>query len=258
MPEVVYPVSDGKPMAETDGHRQLMTDTVETLREFYRAEERIYVSGNNFLYWEEGNPKACVSPDVYVVFGVGNQLRDCYQAWKENGRLPGVVFEFTSRKTQRMDVQRKGPIYEQVLRVPEYFRFDPTGDYLNPRLQGQRLIGRRYVPLELVEGRLRSEQLALDLVMEGPRLRLYDPRRGEWLLTPAEQAAARVRAELAAREAEAARAAAEAARVTAEAARATETARRHEAEAARDAIEAERMALQAELETLRRRLGSSP
>jgi hypothetical protein len=40
----------------------------EALKTFFAATGRIaYVSGNNFLYWQEGDPKKCVSPDGYVV-----------------------------------------------------------------------------------------------------------------------------------------------------------------------------------------------
>ncbi len=119
------------------------------------------------MFWEEGNPKARLSPDAYVVFGVPNHLRDSYKSWEEGGRLPDVVFEFTSRKTQREDTDTKLPRYETTLRTPEYFLFDPTGDYLRPRLQGYRLESGRYVRLELVDDRLHSERLGLDLVQEG-------------------------------------------------------------------------------------------
>jgi Uma2 family endonuclease len=200
-----YPTSDGKPMAETDRHRDLGVYFIEALKRFFRERPEVYVSGNNFVYYEEGNPRAVVSPDVYVVFGVPMKQRDCYMAWLEGGRLPDVVFEFTSKKTRREDVQLKGPRYERVLRVPEYFLFDPTGDYLKPRLQGFRLQGGAYVPLEVVDGRLHSERLGLDLVQEHQWLRLFDPVRGEWLPTYQEEAAraeaaeaevARLRAEL--------------------------------------------------------------
>jgi len=186
--KVFYPTRDGRPMGETDKHRDLMIYTIEALKARYAAQPDVYVSGNNFLYWEEGNPKARISPDAYVVFGVAMRQRDLYKAWEEGGHLPDVVFEFTSKKTRREDTHTKLPRYEQVLRVPEYFQFDPTGDYLKPRLQGFRLVGDRYVAQELVEDRLRSEQLGLDLVQEGERMRLYDPVRREWLLTPVEQA----------------------------------------------------------------------
>lgn len=71
----VYPTSDGKPMAETDKHADLMVYAKEALRLYFanRAAD-VYVSGNNFVFWKEGNPRAKVSPDVYVVFGAAHLL----------------------------------------------------------------------------------------------------------------------------------------------------------------------------------------
>ena len=185
---VIYPTRDGKPMAETDKHREIATYFIQALKAYYADRSDVYVSGNNFVFWEEGNPKARLSPDAYVVFGVPGHLRDSYKSWEEGGRLPDVVFEFTSRKTQREDTDTKLPRYQSVLRTPEYFLFDPTGDYLRPRLQCYRLEGGRYVRLELVDDLLHSEQLGLDLVQEGENLRLFDPARGQFLYTPLEQA----------------------------------------------------------------------
>ncbi len=238
--EVVYPVSDGKPMAESDLHQQLMIYFIEALRQHFRNDPLVYVAGNNFLYWEQGNPRAAISPDTYVVFGVPMELRDCYMAWKLGGRLPDVVFEFTSKKTRREDVWKKRPIYEQTLKVSEYFQFDPTGDYLRPRLQGFRLVDGSYVPLEVIDGRLHSERLGLDLVQDGNWLRIFDPARGEWLLTPQEHAQ-RSKMETIRSQAEAHRAEVEAKRAESEAQRAQQA-------------EARATGLETELEALRRRL----
>src|SRR5438094_947435 len=98
-----YPSSDGKPMAETDKHRDLGVYAIEALKARYSDRQDVYVSGNNFIYFEEGNPKARVSPDCYVMFGVEMRQRDSYMTWKEGGKMPSVVFEFTSRKTQKED-----------------------------------------------------------------------------------------------------------------------------------------------------------
>jgi len=227
---IEYPTSDGKPMAESDRHRDLGFYVIEALKAYFADRPDVYVSGNNFIYWEEGDPRTVVSPDAYVVFGVPMRQRDCYKAWEEEGRLPDVVFEFTSRKTRKEDTDKKRPLYEEQLRVREYFLFDPTGDYLKPRFQGFRLMEGRYVPLEVVDGRLRSQLLGLDLVVRGEELRLYDPARERWLLTYREEA------ERAAREEE--RAAREEERATQEAQRA-------------DSAEAELARLRAELEALR-------
>lgn len=183
---VVYPTADGNPMAETDEHRDLMVYFIEALKAFFAALRNVYVSGNNFVFYEAGNPKKKVAPDVYLVFGVPMRQRRSYKAWEEGGRLPEVIIEFTSRKTRKTDTNVKRPLYETILRVPEYFLFDPTGDYLKPRFQGYRLVDGLYIALEMVDGRIHSERLELDLVMDGSRLRLFDPRRQEWLLTPEE------------------------------------------------------------------------
>ena len=76
-------------MAETDKHRRLMSYVTDALEVYYADRPDVYVSGNNFVFWEEGNPKARISPDGYVVFGVPQRQRDSYMAWKEGGHLPG-------------------------------------------------------------------------------------------------------------------------------------------------------------------------
>jgi Uma2 family endonuclease len=186
-------------MAEDEKHRRQMTDCIDGLEYFFVKRQDVRVGGNDFLYWEEGNPKARISPDCYVIFGVQKKARPNFKAWEEGEHLPSVVFEFTSKKTRHEDVRKKRPLYEQVLKVSEYFQFDPTGDYLKPRLQGLRLRDGVYEAIPLVNDRMVSEQLGLELVLEGERLRFWDPVKGEWLLSAAELAAARA-AEIEARE----------------------------------------------------------
>src|ERR1700676_31204 len=59
-----YPTSDGKPLAETDWHRDLMVLLIEMLRAFYQG-QRVYVSGNLLVFYERGNRRRHVSPDVF-------------------------------------------------------------------------------------------------------------------------------------------------------------------------------------------------
>lgn len=180
--EVYYPASDGKPMAETEYHRDLMIYFISALIEFFDENPDVYVSGNNLLYYVEGNPHKSVSPDCYVVFNVDKRLRDLYKVWEE-GKTPSVVFEFTSKTTRREDTEKKRPLYEQILRVDEYFLFDPTEDYLDPVLQGYRLKDGVYTLIPLVDGKIKSEQLGLEFVTEGKLLRIINPETGQPLLT---------------------------------------------------------------------------
>jgi Uma2 family endonuclease len=192
---LVYKESDGKPMAEADKHADMMIYCREALRLHYAAHPDVYVAGNNFVHYQEGNTKAYISPDVYVVFGVDKRQRNSYKVWEEGGHTPVVVFEITSKSTQGEGVGRKRRIYEQVLQVPECFLFDPTGDYLHPRLQGYRLVEERYVPMELENESLHSEVLHLDLVPQGETLWLHDPTTAENLPTLLQEHQARVQAE---------------------------------------------------------------
>jgi hypothetical protein len=117
-----------------------------------------------------------------------------------------VVIELTSSSTRREDTRQKFELYRDVLRVPEYFLFDPLGDYLSPRFQGYRLTAGEYRPMRPTDGRLRSRQLGLLLQSDGQDLRLVDPATGNRLPTQAEARLAEAEARRAA-EAEARRAA---------------------------------------------------
>jgi Uma2 family endonuclease len=186
---VDYPTSDGKPMAETDRHRQVMMDLITTLEDRFAADPNVYVTGNLLLFYEEGNRRKHVSPDAFIVHGVPKlPPRDYYLLWKE-GKGPDVVIEVTSKTTRREDQTKKPVLYRDVLKVSEYFQFDPTEDYLKPPMQGHRLVEGQYVAIAPVEGRLPSALLGLHLERRGTELRLYDPISGRWLLTRAERAA---------------------------------------------------------------------
>jgi Uma2 family endonuclease len=191
--EIEYPTGDGKPMAETDVHRQDMVDLIDTLGHHFAHEPRVYVSGNLLLYYVEGNPRKHVAPDVLVAFDVPKvPPRDYYLVWKE-GKAPDVIFEITSKSTKREDKKTKKELYRDVLEVTEYFQFDPTEDYLKPPLQGFRLVDGEYISIELVNGRLPSQVLGLHLERDGKELRLFDPVTGLRLLTAEERAEAEKR-----------------------------------------------------------------
>src|SRR5262245_61346495 len=136
-PQVHYPEADGKPIAETDVHIDVLIYLREALKDYFRDAPQVYVAGNMLLYYEEGNPAACVAPDVFVVQGVAKRERRTYRLWEE-GQPPTVVFEITSRGTRLEDLGTKRVLYA-MLGIREYFLYDPLGEYLRPPLQGYRL-----------------------------------------------------------------------------------------------------------------------
>ena len=246
--EIDYPESDGKPMAETPIHMQVMWDVINVLIAWF-AKRRVYVWGNMFLYYVLGDPRKSVSPDVMVVKGVNKaRKRRTFKVWEENNRTPSVTIEITSRKTRREDTVTKFALYQDVLKVREYFLFDPFAEYLDPPLKGYRLRNGVYQPIQAIDGRLPSRELGLHLEANGDELRLWDPATQQWLPTQKE---AHQQAEEARQQAEAQRHQAEAQRQQAEAQRQQAEAQRQQAEAAQR-LEAEaRQQAQAETERLR-------
>ena len=242
---VVYPCSDGQPMAETEIHGACMMYVTYALRRYFarRGRADVHVGSNNFLYYERGNPRAVVSPDVYVVVGAPAHLRDTYLLWNEP-KGPDFVLEVTSASTRRVDERRKRGVYA-ALGVTEYFLYDPRAEYLTPALRGFRLHDGEYRALPAVTVlsnrgvAVVSEVLGLELRddREARMVRLRDPATGEKLPTYEEADWAREE-EAAARRATEMRLAQEAAaRRAAEVRLAQEGASRQEEAAARRAAE---------------------
>ncbi len=182
-PEIVYPSSDGEPVAESFVHLYALLATLEVLRQ-YLDEQQAVVLANQFLYYSQGFPKLRVAPDVMVIFGVEPGDRDNYKIWQE-GEVPSVVFEMTSKGTRANDETFKKTLYAQ-LGVQEYWLFDPRGEWLEPALQGYRLHRDEYEPI--TDGH--SEVLKLRLEAEGQLISFYRDGTGEKLLIPGELATA--------------------------------------------------------------------
>jgi Uma2 family endonuclease len=200
--DVEYPESDGKPIGETDLHRDWMVRILELLKHRYRG-ERVYVSSDLLVYFHEGVPREFVVPDVFVVLGCDPRRREVFKTWVE-GRGPDVVWEVTSRSTRRNDEEFKPQTYARI-GVKEYFLYDPTSDYLVPPLRGFRMTesGYREIQAEPSVGpaRLFCRELGILHHLEGGELVMTDSRTGERLLTGEEAEAAARQAETAARQA---------------------------------------------------------
>lgn len=187
-------------MAESDFQLHPLIYTINALQAFFSDRPDVYVAGNMFVYYEEGNPKAVVAPDVFVVFGVPNHDRSSYKVW-EAGKAPDFVLEITSLATRTQDQGPKRGIYA-YMGVREYFQADPTGDYLKPPLQGQQLAGDHYAPLPSAasfggEWRAYSAVLQLELRLNPAtgELRFYDPSARRILPSYQEQQVELVRKE---------------------------------------------------------------
>ena len=177
-PTLVYPESDGEPMAETGRHVRGLLDMIDTIDRIFRDVPDVHVCGNMFLYYEEGNPRKVISPDVFMVRGVSKKELRTYKTWEQQPYLD-LVIEFASPSTFTRDFAEKKQIYEQILRVKEYYIYDPYHE-IQPSFAGFRLVDGSYEEIAFVEGRLPSETLGLELGERDGVLRLYDPVKRTW------------------------------------------------------------------------------
>jgi Uma2 family endonuclease len=195
---IEYPESDGKPMGETDLHRDWMIRILDILRYRYRR-QKVYLASDLLVYYEEGATNKYVVPDVFFVADCPPGRRRTFKIWEE-GRVPDVVFEVTSLGTRREDEIFKLRVYAR-LGVKEYFLYDPTSDYLQPPLQGYRLVDDSYRRIASNDaGDLQSERLDVRMRLEQGELVMIDAATGQTLLSEAEAERAARQAERAARE----------------------------------------------------------
>ncbi len=105
----------------------------------------------------------------------------------EQGKPPDFVLEVASASTGRRDTVDKRFIYA-ALDIPEYWRFDETGQFHGARLAGDRLVGEQYQPIPIVElpdGSLQGHSaiLNVDIRWVHGQLVWCDPASGDPVAT---------------------------------------------------------------------------
>jgi len=205
-PKIVYPESDGKPMADNTKQLEAIVYLYDNLCALFADREDVFVAADLFWYPVEGHPEIRTAPDVMVVLGRPKGHRPSYKQWEEDGVAPQVVFEVLSPSNRPSDLIEKYLFYRQY-GVQEYYLYDPDRGVLDgwTRKEGD------LKPVEQMEGWV-SPLLGVRFTLEGDALVLYRPdgerfipyvelrRRMEQAQREAEQE--RLRAEQAQREAE--------------------------------------------------------
>jgi Uma2 family endonuclease len=148
---------------DSERHRrqmELLINTIEPwLKERYERTGRgAYVGGDMFVYFsiEQVRSNDVRGPDVFVTLDVEPGERKSWVVWDE-GKGPDIVIELLSESTRNFDKTGKKAIYQDKLRVPEYYWFDPK----NPDdFAGFALGGGLYHPIAPdEEGRVPSSNL---------------------------------------------------------------------------------------------------
>lgn len=187
--DILYPEDDGKPMAASDLHRNQLIRTLHVIEAYYASDPTVYVSGDLFIYYEEGVPTQSISPDVMVSFGVGMKQRRTYKVWEE-GKTPEFVMEFSSKNTFEKDLTEKIEIYAS-LSIQNYFLYDAEDLYLPSQLMGYELVDGNYVDLPQSNNGIHATSIGLNFQVLDEGLGVYNPSTSEWLQTPVEREAQR-------------------------------------------------------------------
>ncbi|MBL8865367.1 MAG: Uma2 family endonuclease [Planctomycetia bacterium] len=137
--EIVYPESDGKPMADNTLQWDWMVKIVGELREMFAGQE-VFVAGDLFWYPVQGSPNIVTAPDGLVAFGRPHGYRGSYKQWEEDNIAPQVVFEVLSPNNTYGEMDEKRAFYEKY-GVEEYYFIDPYENEVEIYLRrGKRLI----------------------------------------------------------------------------------------------------------------------
>jgi Uma2 family endonuclease len=179
--EVIYPDSDGQPMADNTKQFRWIVVIKENLELLFSDRPDVFVAGDLLWYPVEGDNKLRQAPDVLVVFGRPKGDRGSYRQWQEGNIAPQVVFEILSPGNRFGEMLRKLEFYQRY-GVEEYYLYDP--DQLE--LTGLLRAGDKLELLQSMEGWV-SPRLQIRFQPTEAGLEIYRPD-GERFLTYVELA----------------------------------------------------------------------
>ena len=218
-----YPYSDGHFEMEGDFHSGPLRAVLDALRAIVDGRNDMYFASDMGLFFEKGNRRAVVVPDLVVVFGAARRSRNSLKLWEEP-KAPDFVMEVISEDSLRNDMQYKPPLYA-ALGVTEYWTFDSLGRIPTPIIARRLNDAGDYEAIpQAPDGSYHSDVLGFDLRAEPTGLGVRDAATGESVFDPGTltrlRRAAQARAELAESRADDAEARADAAEQRANAAEA--------------------------------------
>lgn len=182
--EIIYPESDGQPMADNTKQFRWIVTIKEGLEWLFQDDPNVFIAGDLLWYPTQGNNVIRAAPDAMVIFGRPKGDRGSYQQWKEGHITPQVVFEVRSPGNTQTEMDKKLVFYDRH-GVEEYYLYDPDKGDLSGWLRTEER-------LDVIEQMLSwvSPRLGIKFEMVGTELQLYRPD-GEKFATYVELAALR-------------------------------------------------------------------
>lgn len=197
-----YPCSDGHFEMEGDFHSGPLRAVLDALRAIFDGRDDIYFASDMGLFFEKGNRRAVVVPDLVVVFGAARRSRNSLKLWEEP-KAPDFVMEVISEDSLRNDMEYKPPLCA-ALGVTEYWTFDSLGRIPTPIIARRLNDAGTYEAIpQGADGSYHSDVLGFDLRAEPTGLEVRDTATGENVFDPGTLARLRRAAETRAERADA-------------------------------------------------------
>ncbi|HJT79268.1 MAG TPA: Uma2 family endonuclease [Gemmataceae bacterium] len=187
-PPVIYPESDGKPMADNTKQLRWITTLYTNFTALFDPRPDVFVAADLLWYPVEGQPEVRAAPDVLVVFGRPKGDRGSYKQWEEGGIPVTVAFEVLSPGNTALEMNDKQAFYEEY-GVEEYYLYDPDQNQLRVFVRRGEVF-RRVRPVQ----EYTSPRLGIRFDLSGEEMAVYRPD-GQRFLTLTESEAARRQAE---------------------------------------------------------------
>ncbi|MEO0759637.1 MAG: Uma2 family endonuclease [Cyanobacteria bacterium J06648_16] len=167
--DIVYPDSDGQPMADNTKQFRWIVTIKENLELLFADRPDVFVAGDLLWYPVEGKPEIRRAPDAMVVFGRPKGDRGSYRQWVEDDIAPQVVFEVLSPGDRPMEMLQKQIFYERY-GVEEYYVYDPD----NVELAGFIGVDNSWQAVETLDGWV-SPRLGIKFLLSDESLELFRP-----------------------------------------------------------------------------------
>jgi Uma2 family endonuclease len=166
---IIYPDSDGQPMADNTLQYEWIVTIKGNLDILFADRDDVFVAGDLLWYPVEGRPDIRRAPDAMVAFGRPKGYRGSYKQWVEANIAPQVAFEVLSPGNTKAEMERKFAFY-QTYGVEEYYLYDPDHN----RLRGWLRKGGQLQPIATIDN-WRSPRLGITFRLLPDTLRIEQP-----------------------------------------------------------------------------------
>jgi len=177
--KIIYPDSDGKPMADNTKQFDWIVKIKENLEQMFADNPDVFVAGDLLWYPVEGDNRIRTAPDAMVAFGRPKGRRGSYRMWEEGGIAPQVVFEILSPGNRAGEMKKKFEFYD-TYGVSEYYVYDPDRIRLSGWIRRNNVLN----PVENMQGWI-SPLLKIRFELAEDDLHIFRPD-GKKFLSPVE------------------------------------------------------------------------